>query len=411
MDLVAEGRIAHANAIRVLRNAACDGGTIILSAALGLAWGQTSAGWVVLTPCVVLLWWWARRRSVAFVAGLAYHAIAARSLMVGMAAFFEVPVALGIVAVACCAAVHGAVWAVCWKRSDRCESWLERGLRLALLLGSSCLPVVGAFGLASPLAAAGLLFTGLGWLGLALLVASLLIAASSRKASLAMGITCALRCGLWNSWPVTPPLATGFEPVHTSVRVARDMFDFERQWDIAHAVMVGLRTSHAPWRVAPESVGGLWQPSMQRVWSRLDGELRSAGRVAIVGATLPRTDGDFDNGAVVLGGKPATYRQRMPIPLAMWRPWAESAGNGVFHAHWFGPGVVHVNGRVLGVLICFESALVWPIVGSVAQGAEVLVALTNGQWLEGTGAVNAQRQTLESWGALFGLPVVLATNE
>lgn len=411
MDLVAVMPRVRAPLRAAIGLVVADGLPVILSGGVGLAWGQSSSRWVLLTPWSVLCWAHARTRLTAFWLGTAYHAVAARSLMVGMSTFFDVPVALGMLTVVGCAGVHGLVWSMCWSQPDCSLPSFERALRVMLLLGSACLPILGAVSIASPLSAAGLLFPGLGWLGLGLLVGLLMVAARSERAALVVGVVCALRCALWDLWPVTAPVAPAWEAVHTSLRVSRDIFDFEHQWDVAQTVMRGVRQTSLPWSVAPESVGGLWQPSMRRVWSRLDRELRTEGRVAIVGATLPRADGDFDNAAVVLGADAAPYRQRMPIPLAMWRPWSEDQGDGVFHARWFGSGVVHARGHVVGVLICFEAALVWPMLGSVAQGAEVLVALTNGQWLAGTGAVNAQRQTLESWGALFGLPVVLATNE
>ena len=50
-------------------------------------------------------------------------------------------------------------------------------------------------------------------------------------------------------------------------------------------------------------------------------------------------------------------------------------------------------------------------INSARGRAEALVLVSNGQWLRGTGGVQAQRQSLGSWGALFGLPVVQALNE
>lgn len=409
MDLVISRPLAGAALHVVVQRCAMDAAHVLGACGLAMAWGQESTRWIAFTPLMVLLWWYARSRWTAFFVATGYHAVASRSLMAGMTQFFDVPLYMGVIAVIGCSAVLGLVWAACWQPRDLPQAFSRSLLRLTLLfVVSTCVPGLGSLAVASPLAASGIMFEGFGWAGLVLFVGFLADACAHPARAVLFVVVCALGGASWRG-QVGP--ASGLEAIHTSMRVPRDMFDFEEQWEIARAAQADVRVTQAPIVVLPESIGGLWQTSMQRAWGATERELRDAGRVAIVGATIPLANGDFDNGAVFVGASNGPYLQRMPIPLAMWRPWSEGRSDGVFRSHWFGPGTSLVNGQRLGMLVCFEAGLAWPVLVSVAEGAQALVALSNGQWLQGTGATNAQRQTLESWGALFGLPVVFAVNE
>ncbi|MDB4986293.1 MAG: carbon-nitrogen hydrolase family protein, partial [Myxococcaceae bacterium] len=162
--------------------------------------------------------------------------------------------------------------------------------------------------------------------------------------------------------------------------------------------------------VTPESSAGLWQPAMERRWAAFAQKLEREQRSAIVGVTFLRSDGDQEAGAVLLGESagPRTYRQRVPMPFAMWRPWSRAAS---FPANWSGRGTLRVRGRVIGVLICWEIGAPWAVIGSMLEGADSLVGLANTGWLRGTSAAQAERQALSTWGQLFHVPVRLASNE
>ena len=162
---------------------------------------------------------------------------------------------------------------------------------------------------------------------------------------------------------------------------------------------------------AGPSATGQWQPTMQRVWEPLSQRLTRERRSAIVGVTFPQDGGDQAAGAVLLGAGdgPRVYRQRVPMPFVMWRPWSRAPGH--FRANWLGRGTLNAQGRSVGVLVCWEIGAPWAVIGSVLQGADSLVGMANTGWLDGTSAAQSERQTLWAWGRLFRLPVSLAFNE
>jgi apolipoprotein N-acyltransferase len=370
---------------------------------LGLIWGRDT--WLVgFAPLVIAAWWWSSSRLEACAVGTLYHFAAARDTVPGAAHYLELPLVVGFAVVAACALLIGAVWAACWSPRLRDEAAVRAAARLAALLLTSQLPPIGMLAVASPLCAAGSWFAGLGWFGLGLTFGVLLLSRVRWGAAVIVALAC---IGAANPPPAAP---RGFVGVSTDLEPARGLEDFPGQLRVADRSIDAAAAAAVQGGqvfVLPESAGGLWQQAMRRVWAPFGGELEQRQQTALVGVAVPRRDGGWDNAVVGLGAWRGTYRQRVPVPVAMWRPWAPRES---FAAHWFGPGVVDVPGARVGLLVCWEAGLAWPALQSVAEGAEALVAVSNLGWFAGRGVWGAQRQTLESWGALFGLPVLLVAN-
>jgi apolipoprotein N-acyltransferase len=60
----------------------------------------------------------------------------------------------------------------------------------------------------------------------------------------------------------------------------------------------------------------------------------------------------------------------------MWRPF----GHGGAALNITGPGVLNVAGQRVGVLICYEEMIVWPVLTSMLERPTVLVGIANDYW-------------------------------
>jgi apolipoprotein N-acyltransferase len=161
--------------------------------------------------------------------------------------------------------------------------------------------------------------------------------------------------------------------------------------------------------VLPESALGLWTPTIERLWTRgLEGS-----EVTVYGGAVIVNETGYDNVMLELTeqGASVRYRQRMPVPVSMWQPWLglHSAPAGA-RADFFANPVVLVRGYRVATLLCYEQLLVWPILQSMLQQPDVIVAPVNGWWTSGTEIVAVQHATAEAWARLFGLPLAVAIN-
>ncbi|MCB1457294.1 MAG: conjugal transfer protein TraB, partial [Nitratireductor sp.] len=131
--------------------------------------------------------------------------------------------------------------------------------------------------------------------------------------------------------------------------------------------------------------------------------------VTVLGGAVILNAQGYDNVIVKLTatGSDILYRQRMPVPVAMWRPWTAGGAK----AEFFRNPVAEVRGLRLAPVICAEHLLVWPVLQSMAGQPDALVAIGNGWWAEGSRVVASQVAQVEAWAALFGVKFVHSFNE
>jgi apolipoprotein N-acyltransferase len=101
------------------------------------------------------------------------------------------------------------------------------------------------------------------------------------------------------------------------------------------------------------------------------------------------------------------FDQRIPVPLAMWKPWGGRDG---VPLNLLGPATARIAGERAAILICYEQLLPWSYLSSLWQQPTVLVGMSNANWTKETVIPRNQEATLKAWGSLLGVPVISATN-
>jgi apolipoprotein N-acyltransferase len=91
----------------------------------------------------------------------------------------------------------------------------------------------------------------------------------------------------------------------------------------------------------------------------------------------------------------------------MWKPWG---GKDRVPLNLFGPAVVQLAGERAAILICYEQLLPWAALSAAAHRPTIFVGLSNAYWTKSTLIPKYQDAALRSWGRLFAIPVISATN-
>jgi predicted amidohydrolase len=162
--------------------------------------------------------------------------------------------------------------------------------------------------------------------------------------------------------------------------------------------------------VFPEMVVSRWTEATEAFWDDSIHQLPSQGRTMLVGAGIPAGDGSdsYANAVIIKGSDEVpTVQQRVPVPFAMWKPWTSK--NSV-PLRPFGRRTIALAGERPALVICYEQLLPLSFVTAMLEGPTVLVGISNAFWTAGTVVPKVQRATMDSWGRLFSLPVVSATN-
>lgn len=376
-----------------------------VSAAVGwLAW----SGHLLAMPASALfplLWSKARTRTQAAAVSLAYFLAASRGLPQGVSNFYALNIWPGLLlwltASLAFVLVHTALWTG--------QNGWQKPFRFLFASIAVALPPLGIMGWAHPITPAGVLFPGWGWWGLAAMAAGLAIMTTRHWPAVGVTLT-----GFWLAsgadWK-DPGEAAGWQGLdlqmgaelgrNASLVYQRELIALVR--DRARATADSLIV------VLPESALGFWTPGVARLWQS---GLAGSGIIVIAGAAEIRPDG-YDNMLVLISAKTnqVLYRQRMPVPGSMWQPWTWLTGvaSGV-RSNVFGNPVVKFADRRIAALICYEQLIVWPVLHSMLHDPDVLVAVGNGWWTNGTSIVEIQEASVEAWSRLFDVPLVRSLN-
>jgi hypothetical protein len=377
------------------------GALIGLSAITG--WTGWS-GHVLLLPLAAafpLLWSLTRTRLQATAISAAYFLTASRGLPQGVVNFYSSDVWPGLVLWLAASSAFVTVHSVLWTER---AGW-QRPLRYMAACSAMTIPPFGIFGWAHPITTAGVLFPGWGWWGLAVMATGLGAMTTRHWPAAVIAMT---GFWLWSAaeWtaPVLPASWTGVD-LEMGASLGRDT-GLNGQYDLIDIVR-GYPSGTTV--ILPESALGFWTPTVGRLWQK---ELTGTDIAVIAGAAIVDNRG-YDNVLMRLSadGADVLYRERMPVPGSMWQPWRSLIGdNGGASAHFFANPVVNIGSLKAAPLICYEQLLVWPILQSVYDRPDVIVAVGNGWWAAGTSIIDIQRASTVAWARLFDLPLVISFN-
>lgn len=299
-----------------------------------------------------------------------------------------------------------------WSSNPRFRAF---GVVAAIVL--DILPPLGIIGWLSPVVVAGAFFPGMGWMGVVLMLAfaGLLVSGCWRWVggvfviSLVANLIAAVH-------PVSPPPGWSGLDTHFSRLSSGNGADAGQILASIHRISWLSKFAAGVGRgsvvVLPETLLGELSGVSAFELNQVSEDLSSRGSRVIVGAELPVAGGPggrYENALVVLGGSGSEgkFVQGIPVPVSMWRPWAADGAVADIFEH---SNVVEVGGRRVAAVICYEELLAYSYLWSMGARPDLLVGAANVWWARDTSIPAIQRQTLASFGRLFGVPVVRAAN-
>jgi hypothetical protein len=287
------------------------------------------------------------------------------------------------------------------------QRWPARFWSVPLALAATSLPPLGLIGWASPLTSAGILFPGTGWLGIsAVLCLPAAIVYRPRVGLPLTGTLVALANAIYPGDRM-PPLA--WEAINTTLgRSELERPDPIREFQHAEWIQQRALCSTAKVIIFPETAVPRWSEATEAFWEPTLSTLAASGKTIVFGTTVPAAASVCRLNAVVVRGasEPAFFCQRIPVPIAMWKPFSEEG----FPLHAMGQGSLGVAGERVAVLICYELLLTWPLLTVSLERPTILIGLANDYWASQTCIPAVQRAALTAWARLFHLPNLMAVN-
>lgn len=379
--------------------------TISIAAAVGIGLSLVYVTEAGLAMCVLMptLCFLQKSRRSAFLVAIGYYAAASSIIIPGAMAFFgsKGNLAFAIALWATASTLLAAPFAMLWSPDRHSHRW-----RAPLAVLASVPPPLGIIGWANPLMAAGALFPGTRWFGL---LAILAFASCSRwrpTASITVLITAAAGANMVHMHSLNQP--TDWEAVSTTFgNTSIELTDPVYQLHVAREIQHRALASRANVIVFPETVIPNWTEATDLFWTQTITALASKGRTILIG-TMVSVEGSQKQRNLVLirGAVRDQFVQRIPVPVAMWKPFSEDGVSISLNA----PDIIDISEYRAAPLICYEQILTWPLFRSMIAGANFVVGVSNHHWAHGTRIRDVQKRVFLSWIRLFRVPYVLATN-
>ena len=401
-----------------------------------IAWAPPDVGWLGLAVVPVILVGLAQppRRIAALVACF-YMGAAWRIVPSALGFGAELVTATG--ALAATVAGHALIaWLIAWivnrlsKRSP--SSSIPVFSRVSLYLFLTSVPPAGYLLLLPPIASAGAWFPGLGYAGI-LLLAGLAVLIASIGSTLITAIMATQ----------SPPhstrmiLVSGLLVVATGANLVANVGEYrnrltpknwhaidtqlpplpenadllartERHMAVSSLVEQVALSSKASVFVTPENIAGQWDAGAAFIWQPVLRKLKERQQTVFVGAVqepVPSSGGAYYRKGLRVyapahDSVPETFfAAAQPVPFfesaARWQ-WSMRART------------LSINGQAIAPIICFEALTAWPMLSGFSTSDVASVHIN--AWWDRADVRAIQQHTAQTWGRLFGVPVVTAIN-
>lgn len=370
------------------------------------AWGVGSDAlhllWIALLP---VAWGLTQSRWSAALLMLGYYLSGARGLPGGTAVFFGDSSAwIGYTCYLSACLFLTLPFVLLWSESGK-------GWRFVLAMCASIVPPLAFIGWINPLAVAGALYPGMAWIGL-MLTAGLMVALVEVSTEwMLLLVSIAVIANIAAS-PALPPAGwsavnTSFPKLSSGGGISQVIDSFNRvNWLVRYADTVPANSV----RVLPETVIGPVGMSARFLLDDVSRSLAKRGSHVLAGGELDQAGGRYLNALLVLGAQGSDGRQAVqgiPVPVSMWHPFGKS---GAVADVWGHSGLIDVDGKKAGVLICYEQLLTYSTLWMMVDKPDVLVGASNLWWVTDKTIPVIQDQMMQAYGRLFGIPMVRAVN-
>jgi hypothetical protein len=299
-------------------------------------------------------------------------------------------------------------WIIFYSSRKELLNLLLRAFFITVLL---VLPPLGYFVWLQPITAAGLLFPGLGFLGLGLTVLLMLFLVSLltyvtvfQVLSLFLLGVVALALNIHYERP-SPPV--GWVAVNTHLgNIGMSFTALPLRQDYLIAAAQSALQSGAKVILFPENIASDWLVSSEMQWASTFVQAKAKQANVILGAQI---DTNMFNNVFILFGQGGyqVHPVRQPMPLGLWKPWKAKT----FERHWFNSGKMRVQNRVAAYLICYEEMIPFPVFYSFLLSPKPVIIVSGAnQWFARPSGFTKQSNVLFANARLFGVPVLLAVN-
>ncbi|CAA6814686.1 MAG: Conjugal transfer protein TraB [uncultured Sulfurovum sp.] len=367
-----------------------------------VSWGH-NLSFSILSLSLFLIYMIVDKRWLLFGFVWAYYLIASRGFLLGVESYYQ-SLGYAFLAWMSVATISGLLWIFIWSRSFK-----KRLLLFPFLLIVMIVPAFGFISWVNPLPTIAVLLPNFGFMGIIIeIMVIYALALLWRKYTYvryyAIPPISIILILIIYYFPPTVTKNLSIESVQSDIEYFPMTFDKSKEYKTLKTFFYKVQKSQSLNILLPENALGDYSSVQSMLWQDLD-----KSRTVFAGATIYNARRSNNINALLEIEHNRTkilYKQRVPVLGEMWKPFSN---NGT-EATLFKQPIVQINGEKAGVFICYEQLLVYPYLQTFFYEPKMLLGISNLYWAKGTNIKAIQKETMELWAILFGIPLSFSVN-
>ena len=357
---------------------------------------------IVFTTLLFFGYFYINNRSTLFFLIISYYLFSSRGLLFGIKNYYD-NFYIAIFLWLCAGIIITLVWTLIWSSSFKKRLYFFPIMLIVLIS-----PPIGFISCVNPIISSGIFFPTFGFIGivfylLVLYVVTLLLYNQLNIVKFHLLVLMLILITL-NYNEIVFLEDNNLYPINSNLVYSSKGIDFEGDYRRQKKLLSIANKSHYKDLLFCENALGNFTQNSMMIWDRLDNN-----KTVLAGGYIYHDRvGGYDNVLMEITNHSykTIYRQRVPIPIAMWRPWIEQGAR----AYPFQNPTIKYKGDSVGVFICYEQLLTYTYLHTMLYNPKYIIGISNLWWVEDKSIGKTQKMSLELWGRLFGKFIVYSVN-
>jgi len=366
-----------------------------------VSWGQ-NLSLTVLSLSLFVSYMIIDKRWLLFGFVWGYYLMASRGFLFGVESYYQ-SLRYAFLAWIAVATVSSLLWVLIWSASFK-----KRLILFPFLLIVMILPPFGFISWVNPLPTIAILLPNFGFMGifieLAMIYVLVIFWKKYQDKRYMVLIFIVIVFTLIFFFPYKAKENMQLESIQSDIEYFPMTFDKFNEYKTLKVFFNQVQNSKSENILLPENALGNYSSVQSMLWQDVD-----KNKTIFAGATIYNARRSKNINALLEikhNSSEVLYKQRVPVLGEMWKPFRNKGTEATI----FEQATVKINGEKAGVFICYEQLLVYPYLQTFFYEPKMLIGISNLYWAKDTNIKSIQKETMELWAILFGVPLSFSVN-
>jgi hypothetical protein len=357
----------------------------------------------IFSSLLFFAYFYINQRSYLFTLVSSYYLFASRGLLIGTQNYYDNFYTALLIWLSA-SLLSTSIWITIWSSLER-----KRLFLFPIMLTLLIVPPIGFISWVNPIISSAIAFPKLGFIGITLYLATIyLISIALKRQKKYIKLTTilsilAITVLNFNQEPQSKS-NVNLHSINSNLIYQNKAIDFIGDFKQQKKLLAIANRSHYKNLLFHENALGSFNQNSMMIWERLENN-----KTVLAGAYIYHQGVEsYDNILVALNNKGyrIVYKQRVPVPISMWKPWVEQGAK----AYPFQNPIIKYKDDRVGVFICYEQLLTYTYLHTMFYEPRYIIGISNLWWVEDESIGEIQKRSLELWGRLFDKKIYFSLN-